>query len=718
MKAENIERPSRIVRSCTVALLVAFALVLAHALLLISSKGEISFFKPETLFLFLGSAVCFGAISFILPRFIAKIAAAILLVLIALASCIQICFFGVFQTFSTLGIILNGTNALTNFPQIVAGTISKNRLFLLLSLVPLLIAIILAAISARRRTKYKKLLEAKLAKIQKLKKIKKSQKRQIENAIKEARISFKNIAVCSALFIMAKLLISVLVCGTSYDTGSIYAVLTEKKPVDATVLNIGAFHAYALDAERLLLKERRNAEEIVLTKLNGLLSSRHKAEPAQNQQKIQLEEAVPLTEKEPQTRYNVLDIDFDKLLADDADDVTHQMDAYFKNRKPDAKNEYTGLFEGKNLIYITAESFASFAADPEITPTLYRMIHEGFYFTNFYTPYWEVSTTDGEYVNCLGLIPKSGTYSLKDSVKNYLPFALGNQFRKLGYKTMAFHNYLGSYYDRNLTHPHLGYQFVSMGDGYRKTDKWPDSDLEMMQETIKDYIDEDKFHVYYMTISGHLPYNFWANAMAIKNKELVENLPYKEEAVKAFFACNIELDRALAFLLEELNKRGKAEDTVIVLAADHYPYGLELAQHRMLMKSHVDVTFELYRNSLILFNPSQEPCQVDKICSNMDIVPTLSNLFGLEYDSRLLMGHDIFSDTPPFVVLKSANVITDKLKYRSDTNTAVTLDGQSVSNEEAAKIKKQLQDEVRYSALILDKDYYSRVLPTEEASAQ
>lgn len=713
MKPQNDKRPSRIVRSCTAALLVAFALVFAHVLMLISSKAEISLCKPETLFLFLSSAICFGALSFILPRFIAKLTATALLILIALASCIQICFFGVFQTFSTLGVILSGTDALTDFPQIVSGTINKNKLFLLASLVPLLLALVLAIADAHRIRENRKFQKEKLLK---LKKAKKSQKRQIENSFKEARLSFKHIAICIGLVVITKLFIAVLVCGTSADTNSLYAVLTEKKPVDATVLNLGALHAYALDGERMLLKDRRTAEEIVLTKLDKLLDSGREQESAQKAQENQQEAFAPPKEEEPQTKYNVLNIDFDKLLADDADDVTHQMDAYFKSRKPDAKNEYTGLFEGKNLIYITAESFASFAADPEITPTLYRMIHEGFYFTNFYTPYWEVSTTDGEYVNCVGLIPKSGTYSLKDAVKNYLPFTLGNQFRKLGYKTMAFHNYLGSYYDRNLTHPHLGYQFVSMGDGYRKTDKWPDSDLEMMQETIKDYIDEDKFHVYYMTISGHLPYNFWANAMAIKNKDLVENLPYKDEAVKAFFACNIELDRALAFLLEELNKRGKAEDTVIVLAADHYPYGLELAQHRMLMKSHVDVTFELYRNSLILFNPSQEPCQVDKICSNMDIVPTLSNLFGLEYDSRLLMGHDIFSDTPPFVVLKSANVITDKLKYRSDTNTAVTLDGQSVSDEEAAKVRKQLQDEVRYSALMLDKDYYRRVLPPEDSA--
>lgn len=710
MKTVTPERPSRIVRSCAAAFLAAFAFIFAHGLLLSAAKSDLTLYKAETVFLFLSSAVCFGAICFLLPRILANIASAFLLILIVLTAGIQICFHGVFATFSTLGVILNGTDALTNFPQIVAGTILKNKIFLLLMLLPLFIAFIFLCINTNHVRQYKKEQKVKL---KKLRKAKKSQKRKIENLLKEKGITFKNFCTCTAIIFLFKLFISVLIWGTSSDGTSLYSVLTEKKPVDETVLNIGSFHAYALDAERMLLQDKKTAEEIVLTRLNEIFMDTSPRKAQAEESGIDSRISI-IEERKDETKYNVLDIDFDKLLADDADDTIHQMDMYFKNRKADAQNEYTGLFEGKNLIYITAESFASFAADPEITPTLYRMVHEGFYFTNFYTPYWEVSTTDGEYVNCLGLIPKSGTYSLKDSVKNYLPFALGNQFRKSGYKTMAFHNYLGSYYDRNLTHPHLGYQFVSMGDGYRKTDKWPDSDLEMMQETIKDYIDEDKFHVYYMTISGHLPYNFWANAMAIKNKDLVEDLPYTDEAVKAFFACNIELDRALAFLLEELNKRGKAEDTVIVLAADHYPYGLELAQHRMLMKSHVDVTFELYRNSLILFNPSQEARQVDKICSNMDIVPTLSNLFGLEYDSRLLMGHDIFSDTPPFVVLKSANVITDKYKYRSDTNTAVTLDGQSVSEEEAVKIRKQLQDEVYYSSLILDKDYYRRVLPPEE----
>ena len=711
MTSKTQDRPSRTVRSCLSALLLLFALFFAYGLLICCTKNELNLFKAETAFLFICNAMCFGSICFLLPKTLSKCITALLIFLICLANSIQLCFYGVFLTYSTLGVIINGTDALTNFPQIVNGTIEKNKYFLLLMLVPLLLSFVVAVIDSRHS---KKCFKKQKEKLDKLKNLKKSQKRQIANLAKEEKLSFKNVLICFAIFILFNVFPAVIISGNSSLNSSIFHIFTEKRPAEETVTGIGAFHAYVLDGERLLFGEKQLPEAYCLLTLSNLLDDKSAKNIAQQEKKELFIESI-VEPEQPETKYNILDIDFDALLADDSEETIHQMDNYFKNRQPDAQNEFTGLFEGKNLIYITAESFASFAADPEITPTLYRMIHDGFYFTNFYTPYWEVSTTDGEYVNCLGLIPKSGTYSLKDSVNNSLPFALGNQLRKLGYKTMAFHNYLGSYYDRNITHPHLGYKFVSMGDGYRTTEKWPDSDLEMMQETLKEYIDEDKFHVYYMTISGHLPYNFWANAVAIKNKDLVEDLPYKDEAVKAFFACNIELDRALAYLLEELNKKGKAEDTVIVLAADHYPYGLELAQHRMLAKSHVDVTFELYRNSLIIYNPSQEPYQVDKICSNMDIVPTLSNLFGLEYDSRLLMGHDIFSDTPPFVVLKSANVITDKVKYRSDTDTAVTLDGQSVSAEEAAEIKKRLKDEVHYSSLILEKDYYSRVLPQEKA---
>lgn len=95
------------------------------------------------------------------------------------------------------------------------------------------------------------------------------------------------------------------------------------------------------------------------------------------------------------------------------------------------------MFKGDNLILITAESFSPYAISPELTPTLYKMSTQGFVFNNFYNPIWGVSTTDGEYVACTGLIPKSGIWSFYRSGRNAMPFVMGNQFKKLGYATKA-----------------------------------------------------------------------------------------------------------------------------------------------------------------------------------------------------------------------------------------------------------------------------------------
>lgn len=106
------------------------------------------------------------------------------------------------------------------------------------------------------------------------------------------------------------------------------------------------------------------------------------------------------------------------------------MHEYFAKVDPSKKNEYTGKYKGKNLIFITAEGFSPYAVNRDLTPTLYKMQEEGFKFKNFYTPLWGVSTTDGEYVACTGLLPKEGIWSFYKSSDNYLPFAMGNQLKR------------------------------------------------------------------------------------------------------------------------------------------------------------------------------------------------------------------------------------------------------------------------------------------------
>ncbi len=417
--------------------------------------------------------------------------------------------------------------------------------------------------------------------------------------------------------------------------------------------------------------------------------------------------------KEPEYGDNTLEIDFDSLMADEKDPAILDMHKYFSSVEPTRQNAYTGLFKGCNLIMLTAESFSPYAVDPELTPTLYKMIKEGFEFTNFYNPVWGVSTSDGEYAACTGLMPKAGVWSFARSGENYMPFAMGNQFQKLGYITKAWHDHTYTYYKRDISHPNMGYEYKGVGNGLEIKKTWPESDLEMIEATAPEYIGTQPFHTYYMTVSGHLQYNFQGNYIARKNKEFVEDLPYSDPA-KAYIACNLELEFAMKALLEKLEEAGVAENTVIALSPDHYPYGLPGECIDELAGREVESNFELYKSTLIIWKKGMEPVVVDKPCSSLDINPTLSNLFGLEYDSRLMMGRDILSDTPPLVMFSNWSWITDKARFNAAANKVEFTGGSEEDREYSKAIDKIVADRYKYSVKILENDYYGRILRRAE----
>ena len=405
---------------------------------------------------------------------------------------------------------------------------------------------------------------------------------------------------------------------------------------------------------------------------------------------------------------NVLDIDFERLAAEEDDDELRTLHEYVAAREPTAQNEHTGRFEDYNLVFITAEGFSHLAVDPEVTPTLHKLTQEGFRFTDFYTPIWGVSTSDGEYVATTGLIPKSGVWSMYQSGDNAMPFAMGNQLGRLGYSTFAYHNHTYDYYRRDVSHPNLGYDYKGLGNGLDVTPTWPESDVEMIELTAPEVLEQEPFHAYYMTVSGHLQYNFGGNAMAAKNRELVEDLPYSE-AGRAYMATQIELDRALELLLEELEEAGVADRTLVVLSSDHYPYGLTREQIEELEGHEVD-DVELYRNSLIMYAEGMEPETVDEPVASMDIIPTLSNLLGLEFDSRLLMGRDVFSDAEPLVIFSDRSFLTDRGHYDSITREFTPAEGVEVPEGYQQEISDEIDRRFYYSTMILDHDYYDLVL--------
>ncbi len=412
------------------------------------------------------------------------------------------------------------------------------------------------------------------------------------------------------------------------------------------------------------------------------------------------------------SKYNMLDIDFDQLIEKETDDEIKTIHRYFRSSIPSEKNNYTGMFKGKNIILINAESFDTTAIDEAITPTLYKMVNNSFVFNNYYQPLYPISTFDGEYMNLTSLIPKEGVWSLRVSSEKSMPFVFGNIFKKMNYNTHAYHNHVYNFYEREQTHPKMGFDYMACGNGLEKLmncDNWPNSDYEMIKSTVELYASDDNpFAVYYMTVSGHLNYNFRENAMSNKNKDSVSSLNYGNK-MKSYIAANKELDLAMEYLLDYLEKNDKLNDTLIVISPDHYPYGLTCNELNEVSKSDRCDKFELYHTSLIMYNPNINKTEINKVVSGIDIMPTIYNLFGVEYDSRLLMGNDALSKKEGLSILSDRSWISDYGTYDSISNKFTLFKDRNVEKDYVEKMNNIVNEKVSVSSLILDKDYYSRL---------
>lgn len=415
------------------------------------------------------------------------------------------------------------------------------------------------------------------------------------------------------------------------------------------------------------------------------------------------------------------DIDFAALAENEPDERVANAHRYVASQTPASENEYTGMFAGKNLIIITAEAFTKQVIDPVRTPTLYRMAHEGIYFTDYYQPAWGGSTSTGEFSNLYGIVPTNGIDSIKQMIGKNNDLTIGNQLRKQGYSSASFHNGEYTYYNRNLTHCMIGYDvFLGMGNGLEEgvANTWTESDQEMIEFTVPQYLDKQPFSLYYMTISGHCSYNS-SNAMSAKNYHVVENEPWSQ-TIKYYHAANIELENAMTSLLKILEDAGILDDTVVVISPDHYPYGLSSSY---AWSNGVSYMAELYgqptgscfvrdNNALIIWSGCLEGMnlQIDAPTYSLDILPTLSNLFGVEYDSRMFAGRDVLSDEMPLVLWNDYSWKTELASYNASTGDYVIAEGAEVSEDYRDQISAIVRNKITFSDVVQDRDYYGIVL--------
>ena len=414
----------------------------------------------------------------------------------------------------------------------------------------------------------------------------------------------------------------------------------------------------------------------------------------------------------------VMDIDFASLTAGS---TIGELNAYVAAQTPSMTNEYTGLFKGKNLIFITAEAFCAEVIRPDLTPTLYRLATKGIQFTDFYQPSG-AGTTGGEYQNIFGMLPTNGGMSFKNTHDALNYFTIGNQLNRLGYWGKAYHNNDFTYYDRHMTHINLGYSegFMGYGNGMEQflTNQYPTSDLEMVAATMPEYINNQPFNVYYMTFSGHSGYYFNSNALSAKHADRVAHLEGTYSTlVRGYLACQLELEDTLTYILEQLEAAGIMDDTVICMTGDHFPYGLDndaaLGQLPYLSELYgynVTTNLDKDHSALILWSgclEDMEPIVVDSPTSSLDILPTLSNLFGTEYDSRLLPGRDVLSDTPALVFTRNYDWKTDYGTYHANYGMFFPADPDlELPEDYVDTIAAIVRNKVRYCAGVLDTDYF------------
>ena len=398
--------------------------------------------------------------------------------------------------------------------------------------------------------------------------------------------------------------------------------------------------------------------------------------------------------------YNVMNINFNYK--------DKNMNNYFKSIKPTNKNKYTGLLKNKNVILINTESFDKIAIDKDLTPTLYKLYTEGINFNNYYQPLYPISTFDGEFFVLTSLIPKEGTWSLERVSHNSMPFEFANTFNKNGYSVYAFHDNDYSFYSRDKVHKRLGFNYVACGNGLEtkmNCKSFPSSDNDMIKSSLDYFIDKDKFAVYYMTVSGHLNYNFRENNISKKNKDKVKDLKYSNK-IKSYLATGIEVDKALETLINALNEKNKLDDTLIVLTPDHYPYGLTCEELNEIDKNNRCDKFELYHTSLIMYNSKLNKQVINNKVSGIDILPTIYNLLGIEYDSRLLMGRDMFSDEEHLILLSDRSWISDYGTYNSLTKKFKLYKNKTVDKDYVSKVNKIVSERFSMSSLIIENDYY------------
>lgn len=329
-------------------------------------------------------------------------------------------------------------------------------------------------------------------------------------------------------------------------------------------------------------------------------------------------------------------------------------------------NKYTGLFKGKNLIFIQLEGLDNWLLTEENTPTLYSMLNNSFVFNDHYSYYnGGGSTFNSEFAVNTGFItPLSYTQNAYTFNKNSFPYSMANLFKKEGYSVNAFHMNTGEYYSRNTNYQNWGYNkyygLIDIED-YKDETYRLDRNL-ILNETFNSLIfntdnEETLFVDYIITYSGHLPFTNTkgvckmlydedvANANQIDNEE---NTNSEGDRIEPEFTQMTEMecikrqaqetDYMMQLLLQNLEEKNLIDNTVIIVFTDHYLYTIE---DKTILDKYKETSNNLINKTpFFIWSKDMKRTDINKTTSQLNILPTTLNLFGIDYNPNNYIGTD------------------------------------------------------------------------------
>ncbi len=418
---------------------------------------------------------------------------------------------------------------------------------------------------------------------------------------------------------------------------------------------------------------------------------------------------------------NLIITDYSRIIDDTAwntlnENTTNKnyqiLNEYFSTREITPKNSYTGLFKDKNAIFIMMESVNTLFIDQEKFPTLYKLYSEGYAWENAYSPRNACSTGNNEMAGLVSLytIYRSCTYN---NYKNNTYFeSIFNLFNNAGYNTTSYHNYTDQYYYRNIIHPKMGsgkfYDVNALNIKYNSVyQEWP-SDILLMDKAADVFLSDTSkpFMAWITTVTSHQPYTV-ASEFGNKYVDLYNDTGYPI-ALKRYLSKLHELDLALKELLLRLEQAGELNDTVLILYADHYPYGLNDTTLQKAFDYDITKNYEIDRTPFIIYNAEVKGSISKNLTSYMNIVPTTANLFDLNYDPRYYMGQDLFSET--FVnrlVFADGSWQTDRAFYNATTGNIKYYGDLQYTSEEIISTNQTVKGMMKMSSLAITSNYFN-----------